>query len=137
MLGKSDRRVAGSDCRRHFRNPPDGLETPANRILSSGQGDDHKKWNEPRGIDHELAQERMRQEASFREASYEHRDWSGHAWYADTHTIIVLRFGPERLQAKVAAFITRSRPTGNDFAEAPRRRGNHSTFLSPKGVKVG
>src|SRR5262245_15290164 len=134
MLGEPDRSVARSDCGRQFRDLPDGLQTPANRIFPSSQGDDHKKRNEPGGINHELAQQGVRQEAPFSEASDEHSKWSGHAWHADTHAVIVLRFGPERRQAKEAGFITRSRPTGNDLAEAPRRRGNHSALLGPKGV---
>jgi hypothetical protein len=73
----------------------------------------------------------------FREVSDEHRKWSGHAWSGDTHTVIILRLGSERLQAKVAGFITRGWPTRNNFAEAPRRRGNHPPCLGPKCIKVG
>jgi hypothetical protein len=63
MLGKPDRSVARSDCRRHFRDLADWFETSANRIFSSSQGDHHEEWNEPCGVDHKLAQERVRQEA--------------------------------------------------------------------------
>src|SRR5215475_3549031 len=120
VVGEPNCGVPRPNGRCHVRNLTDGLQGATDRILSRSQSDDHKEWYKPRGIDHELAQNRMRQEASFGKTSDEHRKWTDDARDADTHAMIILHFGPKSLQTKVAGFLTWNRPSRNDLAETAR-----------------